>query len=169
VGQGMSTPENDTSMNPALRFMVDHMVIKLGKHSRILGFDADWDLPIRTHELIVRANREHRVFLTRNTKLLDEYPAVDHVFWLDTTHPVEQLQRVIAAYDIDPHARMFTRCIRCNVELLPVEDKATIRQHVHPNVYKRHDQFFTCPNCGTVFWKGTHVANTCRKLDLETP
>jgi uncharacterized protein with PIN domain len=28
--------------------------------------------------------------------------------------------------------------------------------------------FYTCPQCGTVFWKGSHVRNTCRKLRLPS-
>jgi uncharacterized protein with PIN domain len=36
-------------------------------------------------------------------------------------------------------------------------------------VRARHRLFFTCPSCGTVFWRGSHVENTCRKLGLEPP
>ena len=39
---------------PETRFMVDHMLIKLGKYLRILGYDAAWDDGVRTHELILR-------------------------------------------------------------------------------------------------------------------
>ncbi|MFH0753344.1 MAG: Mut7-C RNAse domain-containing protein, partial [Candidatus Omnitrophota bacterium] len=81
--------------SPDIRFMVDHMLIKLGKYLRILGYDAAWDKEMRTHELIVRANLEKRVFLTRNTRLPHQYPAVKKVMLLVSTDPVEQLTEVV--------------------------------------------------------------------------
>jgi uncharacterized protein len=147
-------------------FVVDHMLIKLGKYLRILGYDAVWDNGLRTHELILRANAEGRVFLTRNTRL-DQYPVPGRSVLLASTDPVEQLRQVAAEFELDLAVGLFSRCIRCNVRLDTVADKSTIEARVHPNVYSRHEAFYTCPNCGTVFWKGSHVANTVRKLGLE--
>ena len=67
---------------PETRFMVDHMVFKLGKHLRILGYDAVWNEKVRTHELITRANVEQRVFLTRNMHFADQYPRPKHMLIL---------------------------------------------------------------------------------------
>jgi len=64
---------------------------------------------------------------------------------------------------------LFSRCIRCNVELGAVKDKQAVAERVHPNVLSRHERFFACPRCGTIFWHGSHVANTCRKLGLPPP
>ena len=152
-----------------LRFMVDHMLIKLGKYLRILGYDAAWDAALRTHELILRANAEDRIFLTRNTHLAHQYPVPSKVLVLTATDPVAQLNRVVAQWALQPQARLFTKCIRCNVVLEEVGDKALIRERVHPNVYARFSTFYRCPSCGTVFWKGSHVRNTCRKLGLPPP
>lgn len=149
---------------PELRFMLDHMVIKLGKYLRILGYDAVWDKQVRTHALIARANAEGRVFLTRNTGLAERYGVPDRACYLRDTDPVKQLQAVIAEFKLDSQTGLFSRCIRCNVPLTPVSDTADIRQRVHPNVFLRHQRFFTCPNCRTVFWHGSHVLNTRRKL-----
>lgn len=150
-------------------FMVDHMLIKLGKYLRIIGYDAAWDLQLRTHELIARANVEGRIFLTRNTHIAEQYPHPVRLFVISETDPVKQFQIVIGKFRIDPPERLFSKCISCNVFLEKVGDKEKIRPRVHPNVYARFDSFFTCPKCGTVFWKGTHVANTCRKLGLQKP
>jgi uncharacterized protein with PIN domain len=151
---------------PTIRFMVDHMLIKLGKYLRILGYDAAWDKNLRTHELIVRSNMEDRIFLTRNTKLKDQYPAVRRVIVLALTDPAAQLSEVVRQTGLDTRSRVFSKCIRCNVFLDSVADKKEIEDRVHPNVYSRHEKFFRCPSCGTVFWHGSHVSNTCRKLGL---
>lgn len=148
-----------------VRFTVDHMLIKLGKYLRVLGYDAAWDTGLRTHELIHRANAEDRVFLTRNTRW-DQYPVPRRLLVIESTEPVAQLQQVTAAFSLDLASGVFTKCIRCNLLLDTVADKKTIEGRVHPNVYARHDAFYTCPGCGTVFWKGSHVANTTRKLGL---
>jgi len=146
--------------------MVDHMVLKLGKYLRILGYDAEWDASLRTHELILKANAEGRVFLTRNTRLPHQYPEAKRVIVLSDDDPVAQLGHVVGELGLDTRSYLFSTCIRCNVSLENVPDKSVIEDAVHPNVYNRHDTFFRCPRCGTVFWKGGHVTNTCRKLGL---
>ncbi len=149
--------------------MVDHMLIKLGKYLRILGYDAEWNFQQRTHELILKANLEGRIFVTRNTRLPHQYPAVSQLMVLTENDPQAQLQLVIEQYKLDAQSELFSKCIRCNVLLESVQDKETIREKVHPNVLARYDQFFSCPRCGTVFWHGSHVRNTCRKLKLDIP
>jgi len=143
------------------------MVLKLGKYLRILGYDASWDTDVRTHELILRANREERVFLTRNTRLDEQYPEPDHVIVLEATDPVLQLRAVVDELGLDPEARMFARCVRCNVELEELDALDEHASEVPERVRERYDRFWRCPACGTVFWRGTHVDNTRRKLGLE--
>ena len=148
------------------RFVVDHMLIKLGKYLRIVGCDAVWDESTRTHELIDRANAEDRIFLTRNTRLPHQYPPVKRLLTIHSTEPVAQLAQVVEATGLNVCERLFSRCVRCNVGLDVVPDKKHIEVRVHPNVYRRYETFYTCPSCGTVFWKGTHVHNTRRKLGI---
>jgi uncharacterized protein with PIN domain len=147
---------------------MDHMLIKLGKYLRILGYDAEWDPRIRTHELIRRANAEHRLFITRNTHLSHRYPTPSRCVVLLETDPVRQLQTLMADLRLDATHGPFSKCIRCNVALGEVGDKERVRTAVHPNVFARYRRFYTCPKCGTVFWKGSHVRNTCAKLQLPS-
>jgi uncharacterized protein with PIN domain len=150
----------------ATRFVVDHMLIKLGKYLRILGYDAEWNTCMRTHELVLKANAEHRVFVTRNRHLSERYPKAGRALTVRSEDPVEQLSEVVQSLGLDTTAALFSKCIRCNVALDQVETKETIKAKVHPNVYAGYDRFYTCPRCGTVFWKGSHVRNTCRKLGI---
>ena len=152
-----------------IRFTVDHMLIKLGKYLRILGFDADWNPGLRTHELILHANREHRFFLTRNRHIGAQYPEPDRVLVLDNDQSSAQFEKVVSQLNLETGAGLFSLCIRCNQRLNLVGDKQTIREKVHPNVFSTYEHFYTCPACGTVFWHGSHVRNTCRKLGLPTP
>lgn len=149
------------------RFLVDHMLIKLGKYLRILGLDVAWHPGLRTHELIALANREDRIFLSRNTRLAAEYPPVLRHVPIHENDPVRQVEEVRRALGMETTPGLFTHCIRCNVELAAVADKESVRDRVHPHVFARYERFFTCPRCGTVFWKGSHVRNTCRKLGID--
>ncbi|MBM4147895.1 MAG: hypothetical protein FJ224_02460 [Lentisphaerae bacterium] len=149
---------------PAPRFMVDRMLVRLGKYLRVMGYDAEWDAGAATGELVDRANRENRIFLTRNRRLADQHGIPDSAVLFETGNPVEQVAQLLQKMRLDPGARLFSRCIRCNVALRNIADKTLIRDRVHPAVYLRHSTFYTCPSCGTVFWKGSHVANTLRKL-----
>lgn len=158
-----------TSATANLAFMVDHMLVRLGKYLRICGFDAEWQLGGRTHELILRANAEDRVFLTCNRHIEENYPIPRRWRRVLATTPVEQLREVIAVFGLDPTANLFRKCIRCNCFLDSVPDRRDVAEHVPPEVLARYERFWRCPSCGTVFWHGSHVRNTCRKLGMAPP
>jgi uncharacterized protein with PIN domain len=53
--------------------------------------------------------------------------------------------------------KSFTRCMTCNTDLLS-KTKETIRDRVDPGIYNCFSEFFYCPACDKVFWKGSHFA-----------
>jgi len=148
-------------------FMIDHMVIRLGKYLRIIGYDAEWVMGVRTHDLIQRANETGRIFVTRNTHLAEQYPRVRYGIILSENDPALQFRILVEKLGLNTQNDLFSRCIRCNVILDLMADKSVAEALVHPNVYRRQEHFFRCPHCGTIFWHGSHVANTCRKLCIS--
>jgi uncharacterized protein with PIN domain len=150
-------------------FVVDASAIKLGHYLRCLGYDAEWDERAATRELARRADREGRVLLTRFTRLDEEAPRPKRCVELRSEDPLEQLGQVVGECGLDVRRWLFSRCIRCNVELERVRSRESVRARVPAGVLRRFETFFTCPRCATVFWHGTHVANTCRKLGIEPP
>jgi uncharacterized protein with PIN domain len=156
------------SLDSLPRFLVDGMAIRLGKYLRCLGYDAEWERGVGTRELARRASAEGRVLLTRNSRLGSEIEPPERWIVLAAEDPVAQLQQVVGTLDLDRLELLFTRCIRCNValEIATPEDVAA---RVLEPVRARHDQFFRCPRCATIFWRGSHVENTCRKLGLAPP
>lgn len=149
-----------------LRIVVDHMLLKLGRYLRCLGIDAVWDLEHTTHELMRRAHAERRTFVTRNARPQLRRRVALRVLLVRSTDPVEQVREVLEATGVDPMSRIFSRCIRCNVELEELPPAAPALDRLPPRVRSTYRRFHRCPSCETVFWKGTHVANTCRKLGL---
>jgi hypothetical protein len=155
-------------VDAAPRFLVDGMLIRLGKYLRCLGYDAEWERGTGTRALARRAAAEERVFLTRNSRLGSEIPAPPGALVLASDEPVAALRELARALDLDLATGLFTRCIRCNVALVPTAPE-DVAARVPAAVRARHSRFFTCPRCGTVFWHGSHVANTCRKLGVAPP
>lgn len=151
------------------RFLVDGMLVRVGKYLRCLGYDATWDVRWTTREALRRAAAEGRVLVTANTRLGEDLPLPEDAIVLQDAEPHLQLARVLQRLALDPRAQLFTRCIRCNVPLEPVAEPASVRDRVAPGVWARHRRYWTCPTCATVFWLGSHVANTCRKLGLVPP
>ncbi len=153
----------------APRFLVDGMAVKLGKYLRCLGYDAAWDLHLPTRALAGRAVAEGRILLTRNSRAGFEFEARCQWLRLSSEDAVEQLDQVREALGLDVTSRLFSRCIQCNLELAAVAERESVRGRVPDAVFERYRQFFACPSCGTLFWRGSHVANTCRKMGIPPP
>lgn len=150
-------------------FMVDHMLARLGAYLRAVGCDAAAHPTLRVQELIDRANREDRVFLTRRRVSAERGPVPRRGLRLRSDRPAEQLREVAQVFGLDLGVKLFTRCLRCNVELAAVADPAAVRDRVPPRVFAAQARFTVCPACGRIFWSGSHVRNTCRKLGLRLP
>lgn len=150
------------------RFLVDGMVVRLGKYLRCAGYDAEWQPGAGTRALARRARAEERILLTRNTRLGTEIEPPPRWLALSSDDPVEELREVERAFGLALETRLFTRCIRCNVALRAATPEEVAARVCAP-VRARHRLFFACASCGTVFWYGSHVENTCRKLGLAPP
>ena len=68
-----------------------------------------------------------------------------------------QLREVAERYGLAARARPFTRCLRCNVALRPV-DKTQVAELLPPKVRDVQERFMRCDGCGRVYWPGSHYA-----------
>ncbi len=142
------------------------MLIKLARYLRCLGYDASCAPDEPLTERLARAEREGRIFLTRSRRILHQQRAPRLLCVVEESDPVAQCAAVSARFGLEPSAHAFTRCIRCNLELVEVPKDESLRAEVEPNVWSSYERFFRCPRCATLFWRGSHVRNTCRKLDV---
>jgi uncharacterized protein with PIN domain len=166
---GPARVSDETNSPAPIGFLVDASLIKLGKYLRCAGYDAEWDARATARELAARAKRDERVFVTRSTRVDFEFERPPRCVGVAGDDPVAQFHELARLLGLDLATFVFTRCIRCNVELARVADRETVRARVAPAVFERRCAFFTCPRCATVFWHGSHVENTCRKLGLALP
>ncbi len=136
------------------RFILDAHLGKLAKYLRMFGFDTLYqnDYPDETIRKI--AVEELRIILTRDRDLLN-HKDVTHGYYVRAIHPKDQLAEIIAKFDLYSQANPFTRCLNCNHPLESAE-KEEIREEVDPDTFRIFDEFYRCPDCRKVYWKGSH-------------
>lgn len=137
------------------RFVVDSMLGKLAKWLRVLGYDALYFRDAPDGRLLALAQREGRILLTRDTRLLLRRRRCPILF-IRHDRVWDQLRQVLRELGLSAGARLGTRCLRCNRSLEPLA-KARAEGRVPEYVFRRHDLFFHCEECGRIFWGGTHL------------
>jgi hypothetical protein len=144
------------------RFLADAMLGRLATWLRILGYDAEYS---RAEDdlLLRRAHAEGRILLTRDTGLLrrpsegvrnpaDRLPS--RVF-IQSDRVTEQIRQLAQSLALDLSAPPTRRCARCNV-VLESRTKAAVADRVPEFIWSHHDTFWGCPNCGRIYWAGSH-------------
>jgi uncharacterized protein with PIN domain len=146
-----------------IRFLADAMLGRLARWLRTIGCDTAFEPHIADAELARRALDEDRVVLTRDRAFPDEW-RVPHVLLVESESALEQLRQVVRAYGLDPFARLFARCRRCNATLEPIS-AAAAGPRVPPRVRAEHDRFLLCPACDRIYWAGSHTDRMRRALE----
>jgi len=142
---------------PALRvtrFILDAHLGKLAKYLRLLGFDTIYRNDLDDNEIIDIASGEGRIILTRD-KLLLKSKRITHAYYVRATDKHDQLREVVLKFDLYSQFKSFTRCMTCNAGLVP-KQKQEIAQYAPEEILRIYNEFFFCPTCRKVFWKGSH-------------
>ena len=147
---------------PAVRFVVDVNVGKLASLLRMLGVDtAHWN-GIEDAEIARLAEAEQRVVLSRDTALLKRKQIVFGRL-IRAVHPDDQLREVMQCFGLRGPFRLFSRCLRCNRPLEPVE-KSAVLHRLEPKTKKYFHRFTICPDCRRVYWRGSHYDEMLARL-----
>ena len=145
------------------RFSADSMLAKLARWLRLLGFDCSYDGGIADAELVRRAVEEKRTILTRDRKLKDEW-WVPNIYVVEAAGLREQLVEVLRRFELARSIAVLSRCNECDQPVQPIPAK-DVCDRVPPHVLATHHDFSTCPQCGRVFWEGTHAERIRRVVD----
>ena len=138
------------------RFLADVMLGRLARWLRILGYDTHYTPKSIDSVLIVRAFREGRIILTRNSKLYKKLES-QRILWIRYDDFRDQVAQVVDSLKLkwDPHI-FLSRCVECNIPLVALA-KEEARTKVPPYVFQTVEAFRTCPRCAKIFWSGTHI------------
>ena len=138
----------------SIRFVADAHLGGLAHLLRMLGFDTLYDNAYADAEIERLVAAEHRIALTRDRELLKRR-GVTHGVYVRALRSAEQLREVAERLDLASSARPFSRCLHCNGPLGPVA-KAEVLPRLPSRVAASFDRFSACPDCGRVFWEGSH-------------
>lgn len=143
------------------RFVCDEQLGRLARWLRLQGFDTLFECPMDDSKLIRTAQREGRIILTRD-RHLPARTLWEAVVVVEETNYAKQLRELRRKIRL-PHGSLFTRCLDCNepIRSLP---KSKVQTRVPREIYDSYADFFTCPACRKVFWRGSHVKNSEARL-----
>lgn len=140
-----------------MKFLLTKELGRLAKWLRILGFDSEYWPNGPCGSLIIKALREERVIVSRNTKLPRSRGL--KIVLIKSERIKDQLRELVESLKISPEPEaMFSRCTICNIGLVDVE-KQKVEGRVPVYVLRTRSKFFICPKCSRVYWRGTHWGN----------
>jgi uncharacterized protein with PIN domain len=145
------------------KFIADVMLGRLAKWLRIAGFDVLYSNKFSDEELMAISNREGRVLLSRDTRLLIRKPVREFIFI--ESHDIQmQIRQVFERMRVLSLQFPLTRCLSCNEGLIDTS-RESVRDSVPVYVYKTQMHFKSCPKCGKIFWAGTHRRSVIQTLE----
>ena len=137
------------------RFVADSMLGRLAKWLRAFGFDVLYDAALDDHAVIARARSRGAIALTRDTGF--PHPPDVRVIQIGSNFIEEQLAQVARDAPLDmAQARPLTRCTVCNQALVPAT-RDEVWRDIPPFIYLTTESYARCPDCGRVYWEGTHA------------
>jgi hypothetical protein len=146
------------------RFSADVHLGRLARLLRMMGFDTRYDNEADDEELVLEARASGRILLSRDRGLLKRR-MVTHGLLVRSLVPREQLAQVFRRVDCAGQVQLFARCMSCNGAIARVS-RISVLEHLPPAVAEMCTEFSRCPDCGKVYWRGTHW-ETMKKLAAE--
>lgn len=138
-----------------IAFVVDVNLGRLARLLRLLGFDVLFSNAYADDEIVAISEAQGRIVLTRDRRLLHA-KAVTHGYWVRSVWPRRQVDEVVRRFDLASRVRPFSRCADCNGRIEPVA-KAAVADRLEPKTKKYYEKFYRCPDCGKIYWEGSHV------------
>ncbi len=145
--------------------LADAMLGKLARWLRLLGYDVRYmqdDDAVIAHT----ARAEGRILLTRDRRLSERRGL--HIVSVQSDRLTDQLTQVVEAVGRLP-AGTPQRCMACNVALVAISvevARSGVPAYVVETVGSSSDlPFHQCPECGRIYWKGTHWQGIEDQLD----
>lgn len=133
---------------------------RLPKWLRAMGYDSLYIPNVEDGELLRIAMEQDRIVVTKDRYILERRLVKSgqvRAILITSDDFREQMQQLIKTLGLDME-NGFSLCIECN-EMLREVSKTQVKDRVPPFVYRTQDQFYECPRCGKLYWRGTHWRN----------
>ena len=143
------------------------MLGRLARWLRVLGWDTTYDMTLADPVLVQRANEEGRVLVTRDRHLLRELKPLRAVE-VRQDDPLQQLKSLVEELQLSPPPELFVRCLLCNapLQVLPPSEALPL---LPEGVRELPGPVRRCPDCGRLYWDGSHVRRMRAALQRVLP
>jgi uncharacterized protein len=148
------------------RFAADTHLGRLAAYLRMLGFDTWYRRDAGDEELASVSVKEQRILLTRDRGLLKRN-VVTRGYFVQATDPARQVVGVLERFDLGSKIQPFRRCIHCNA-IPQAVSKEEVLDRLLPETRQYYDEFFLCPRCTRIYWKGSHYRRMQRFIATLT-
>jgi uncharacterized protein with PIN domain len=147
------------------QFVLDGHLGRLARYLRMLGFDSRYDRSAADDELARLSAGEGRILLTRDRGLLKR-SIVRLGYLVRDDDPRRQLLEVVGRYGLAVAARPFSRCVRCNGDIEPV-DRSDVAERLagEPRTLRYFEKFGRCAGCDSIYWPGSHFDRMSRLVE----
>jgi len=136
------------------KFICDVHLGKLARYLRMMGFDILYKNSFNDEEIVRTSLKERRAILTRDRGILKRRD-IAHGYFIRSIDAEKQTKEVVRRFDLQSSIKEFTRCLECNHKLIKIS-KAKIEGELPLKVTDSQKEFFKCPGCAKLYWKGTH-------------
>ena len=159
-------PVSSTVWLSTLKFITDGMLGKLTRWLRMLGHDVHYYRDADDKKLLELAQSEKRVLLTRDLELYQraESQSVEAVF-VEVATEAEKLACLASCFGFKLEIDLsVSRCPKCN-KLIRAVSKDVVVNQIPELTSTYYDEFWRCPGCGQVYWRGAHWKKIEATLD----
>jgi uncharacterized protein with PIN domain len=156
-----------------IKFIADHMLGKLTRWLRILGYDTVYPPPETDREMIEAAESSNRILLTRDKTVAETKKA--KAVYIKSDMMEEQLAQLVTelSLNIDSELKenkdgsLVNRCALCNGVLKSIS-KEEAHKSVPEGVKEHFSKFWKCSGCEKIYWEGTHWDQIKEKVNKIT-
>jgi len=152
-------------MSDTLRFCADVHLGKLARLMRMLGFNTVYKNNFSKEELYNNSLNENRILLSKSayfSRFIDI-----NFYQIKSADPLQQLKDIIHYFNLRDSFNAFIRCLYCN-EIVEKKEKEEVEKELLPNTKKDFSEFWKCPSCQKIYWKGSHYERMMKMIrELE--
>ncbi len=140
------------------------MLAGLGRWLRIAGYDAAIaENGVDDREILNLAMRENRLLLTCDRHFLEMRAPDKAILFIENSSIVEGVRQLNLQLKLNWLYSPFSRCLICNT-LLEKPSLQDIPKKVPEGVLANSSEYWYCPQCKKIYWKGSHTERMLEQL-----
>lgn len=146
-----------------MRFLCDHMLVRLGKWLRAAGYDTEIAGSTQSDlDILEQAKQEGRLLITRDQHFIEIMDPSDPVCILTSNEVADCVKELTTKCHINWLLAPFSRCLICNSTLSKGNEVA--RQYIPSDVLKDNLSYWWCEPCHKAYWEGSHTKRMLQQL-----